>query len=194
MCQELTPKRLRAGTRMTLALAIIICGLFYFLFYTQPGLMAQVGAALQIQRVYLRFLTARAKATNGFFCQSSVAQQLHYMSFDELLAAKDVTDAAIALRPDVIEFSNRANIELRLLSYGEAASDFERALALWKQGSGGTFDFDPIGTSNHVEMARAFAEAKEKYSRFSKRPPANPPPPSEQVTNAEAQSKGPKSQ
>jgi hypothetical protein len=179
---------------VTSGTCLVACALFWFLFYTAFGLDVQIALVLKMHTAYLRFFSSRLAATNNETFQELIAVQLNTMAGYDLMAADEAANEATSHRPDPIYFRDRARIEMRMLSYSNAAADFDQALTLWKQGKGGFFDFDPIGTSNNVEMAKACAEAKEKYSRFSKRPPANPPPPSEQVTNAEAQSKGPKSQ
>jgi hypothetical protein len=184
--------KLRAVAKTAFALAVIICGLFFFLFYTRLGLLIQVGAALEIQRVYLRFLTARATATREFFCQHNLARQLYSMGFNDLLAAHDVASAAIAQRQDGMEFKLRARIAMSTLSYSNAVADFEQALRLWNQGLVGDLDFNLQGTSNSLEIAKACAAAQEKYRQYWKNRPENPrsgsesiPPPSGGKTGAE---------
>ena len=164
---------------VTSGICLIACALFGFLFYTGLGLDVQISLVLKMQTAYLRFFSSRLAATHNAVFQGSVAGQLHAMGVSDLLAADDAFSEAIAQQPDPRDLRDRAYIEMRLLSYSNAAADFERALILWKQGVGGGFDFDPGQTSNHVEMARACAEAKQRYSPFRKDRPPNPPPSSD---------------
>jgi hypothetical protein len=173
---------MRLGRRsiiVTGAITFLACVMFFFLFYTPLGLDVQISVVLELQKVYLRFFSSRLAATNNPFFQGAVAGQLNAMGFYDLRAADEAFGKAIAQRPDPRDLRDRARIEMRMLSYSNAAADFERALILWKQGVGGGFDFDPGQTSNNMEVARACAEAKEKYSQYLRDRLASPPPASE---------------
>ncbi|MGO9243680.1 MAG: hypothetical protein ACLPT4_05665 [Verrucomicrobiia bacterium] len=163
---------------VTSGICLIACGLFGFLFYTGFGLDVQISVVLELQKVYLRFFSSRLTATNNADFQGAVAAQLNRMGFYDLQAADEAFGEAIAQRPDPRDLRDRAYIEMRLLSYSNAAADFQQALMLWKQ-QGGGFDFDPGQTSNNMEMARACAEAKQKYWEYWKNRSANPPPASD---------------
>lgn len=153
--------KFKARTKVTVALILCVCALFVFLFYTPLGLLVQTGAALQIQRVYLRFLSARVAATSEFYCKDGVATQLHDMGINDLWAARDAVSSAIAQRPDdQVKLRHRAEIEMMTLSYSNAVADYEQALKLSKQPP--DFDF-PLSISNHLEMARICAAAKKRY-------------------------------
>jgi hypothetical protein len=169
--------KFKAKTKVTIALLLFVCALFVFLFYTPLGLLVQTGAALQIQRVYLRFLSARVTTMSEFYGKDLVATQLHDMGINDLWAARDAVSAAIAQRPgDQLMLRHRADIEIMTLSYSNAVADYEQALKLSKQSP--NFDF-PLSISNHLEMARVCAAAKERYWYYWKNHPSNPPTASE---------------
>lgn len=149
--------------KMIYAAVVCACGLFVFLFYTPFGLVLQTFIILKVQSVYLPFYCSRVAATRGAYCKHFSSEQLYSMGWSDLQAARDTVSAGIAQQSDSVELRRRAYIEMSILSYSNAVVDFAQALKLSKQPP--DFDF-PLQTSNHLEMAKACAAAKEKYWRY----------------------------
>lgn len=157
--------KLKRRTKVFVACILLLCGTFLFFFYTSFGLLLQPHLAEPIHRAYLRFYTSRVAAIAGTdwgaHCKHLSAQKLYGLGMDDVLAAHDALSAGIAQRPDPADLQLRAYIELSMLSYSNAAADFEQSLRLWMNNPSASMDQSMI--SNHIGMAEACAEAKQKF-------------------------------
>jgi hypothetical protein len=171
---------MKSKTKLTILFAFIIllCGVFLFLFYTPYGLLLQTRVAPKVQAAYLRFYSSRLSSTAGNYSRHTAAQQLFVMGQLNLWAARDAATMAIAQDPRPFDFYMRARVELDMLYYTNAVADYDAALRSWQQLQLGEF-LDPKTLSNHLEMARSCAEAKQKYWEYWKNSSSNPPPASE---------------
>jgi hypothetical protein len=136
--------------------------MFWFFFYTPFGLVLQTYIALKIQPAYLRFYSSRVAAARGTYCGQFSSLQLYDLAWNDLRAAHDAASAAIAQEPTAFDFDTRGCVELNTLSYSNAVADFEQALELWNQKPVGE-NLDPARASAYLKMAKACAEAKQKY-------------------------------
>lgn len=170
--------KFKTRVRILCAFVVLLCGMFWFFFYTSLGLVLQTYIALKIQPAYLRFYSSRVAAMRETYCGSLCERQLFALGEEDLWAARDAASAAIAQGPQPFDFYMRGRIDLDMLFYTNAVADFDQALELWNHKPWGDY-MNPEMASNHLAMAKACAEAKQKYWEYWKNRPANPSPPSE---------------